>query len=149
MEALLCQFSFLANQACHDKSFDPAKIEELMGLFEYEAYESWSAMDTTLNKTVEESEIAMKEADEYLNLLMLNSMEDFEAFHSEIEKSSKAELESLVHAAKNVNKVGDAIGTVVTTASKKYMDAALSSATGSMKSAWKGFSSNPSKVHPS
>ncbi|XP_058097191.1 uncharacterized protein LOC131242515 [Magnolia sinica] len=149
MEALLSQFSLLARQALEDKSFDPTRIEELMELFESEAYQSWAAMEAEGQKEVQEAEISMREAEDYLNSLMDTAMDDFERFSKELDRSSKAELSGLTRAADAVKKSGDLLGNSMTVASKKYMDAALLAATASMKTAWNGFSNTSSKVHPS
>ncbi|KAL5982493.1 hypothetical protein ACLOJK_016566 [Asimina triloba] len=149
MEALLSQFSFLAKQALQDKSFDPARIEELMLLFEQEAEQSWAAMGSNEQKAVQEAEMEMREAEKYLNSLMDAAMEDYEIFEKELDKSSKRELERLKNAAKSAKKSGESLGNAMTSASKKYMDAALLSAAASMKSAWNGMSNASSKVHPS
>ncbi|XP_010274371.1 PREDICTED: uncharacterized protein LOC104609698 [Nelumbo nucifera] len=144
MEALLSQFTLLSNQALEDKNFDPSTIEELMKFFEVEAHRSWAALDVEQKNAVEEAEISMREAEDYLNLVMERAMDDFRSFEGELGQAAKAELESLVKEAKAAKKRGKLIESAATIASKKYMEAALSSATASVKSAFKG-----SKVHPS
>ncbi|XP_077250095.1 maternal effect embryo arrest 9 [Tasmannia lanceolata] len=148
MDALLSQFSFLAKQALQDKNFDPMRMEELMKLFDIEAYNSWAAMEVEGKKEAEEAEISMREAEEHLESLMDMAMEDFHSFNHEVEHTYKAELNSLVRTAKAVKKLGDSVGKSAAIASKKYIDAANLSAMASMKSAWNGFSITPSKVHP-
>ncbi|KAF8405730.1 hypothetical protein HHK36_007807 [Tetracentron sinense] len=149
MEALLSQFSFLSDQALQDKNFDPATMEDLMKFFELEAYNSWAAMELEHENEVKEAEIAMREAEDYLNLVMDSAMEDFLLFEEELNNTSKTEYESLVKAAEAAKKMGNLVEKAATMASKKYMEAALNAATASMKSAWKGISCNPRKVHPS
>ncbi|PQQ09403.1 uncharacterized protein Pyn_38500 [Prunus yedoensis var. nudiflora] len=61
MEDLIAQFGFLSNQALQDKSFDPATIEDLMKLFEIEAYKSWAAVELEQQQEVEAAEVAMQE----------------------------------------------------------------------------------------
>lgn len=150
MEALLSQFSFLSNQALQDENFDPSTIEDLMKFFEIEAYNSWASMEADLNKEVQEAEMSMKDAENYLDSVMESAMEEFRMFEAEMDRTSKAELESLVRVANDARKMGKAMETAASVAAKKYMEAALHSATSSMKTAWKGLSSTkPTKVHPS
>ncbi|KAF5179429.1 maternal effect embryo arrest [Thalictrum thalictroides] len=150
MEALLSQFSFLSNQALHDKNFDPSTIEDLMKFFEIEAYNSWASMEADLEKEVQEAEMSMKDAEDYLDSVMESAMEEFRWFEHELDTTAKAELESLVRAGENAKMMGKSMENAATIAAKKYMEAALHSATTSMKSAWKkGLSSKTSKIHPS
>ncbi|KAF8404109.1 hypothetical protein HHK36_008989 [Tetracentron sinense] len=145
MEALLSQFTFLSDQALHDKNFDPAKIEDLMKLFELEVYKSWAAMELEHENAIEEAKNSMREAEDYLNSIMDSAMDDFRRFEEELESRSKAELQSLVKVAETAKKMGNSMEKAATIASKKYMEAAVHSATVSMKSARKGLSLNPSK----
>lgn len=147
MEALLYQFTLLSNQALEDKSFDPSTIEDLMKLFEIDAYNSWAAMELEQQKEAQEAEIAMQEAEDYLDSVMENAMDEFRRLEEELESMSKAELKRLEETAENARKMGNLSEKAATIASKRYIEAALNSATASMKSAWKGISSN--KVHPS
>lgn len=154
MEALLSQFSLLANEACQDKNFDPSRIEELMKLFEQEAYNSWAAMEVSANMEAEDAEIAMRGAEDYLNSLMNSAMDDFESFNKEMNRESKAEMEKFVRTAEATKKAGESLGNAMTIGAKKYIDAALLSATASMKKTsagmgWGGGLSKTSKVHPS
>lgn len=154
MEALLSQFSLLANEACQDKNFDPSRIEELMKLFEQEAYSSWAAMEVSANMEAEDAEIAMRGAEDYLNSLMNSAMDDFESFNKEMNRESKAEMEKFVRTAEATKKAGESLGNAMTIGAKKYIDAALLSATASMKKTsagmgWGGGLSKTSKVHPS
>ncbi|KAK9287245.1 hypothetical protein L1049_015658 [Liquidambar formosana] len=149
MEALLSQFTFLSDQALQDKSFDPSTIEDLMKLFEIEAYNAWAAMELEHQQDVEEAEISLQQAEDYLDSVMENAMDEFRRFEEELERMSKAELDSLVKTAETARKMGNIMEKSAAIAAKKYIEAAVNSATASMKSAWKGLSSNPNKVHPS
>ncbi|KAJ4959168.1 hypothetical protein NE237_026279 [Protea cynaroides] len=144
MDALFDQFTFLSDQALQDKNFDPATIEDLMKLYELEAYKAWAAMETEQEKEVEEAEIYMREAEDYLNSVMESAMDEFRCFEEELDRASKSELDSLLRVARNAKKMGKSMEKAATVASKKYMEAALLSATASMKSAWKGLSFHPS-----
>ncbi|KAJ1435006.1 hypothetical protein SESBI_05375 [Sesbania bispinosa] len=147
MEALLSQFTFLSDQALQDKNFDPSTIEDLMKLFEIESYKAWAAAELEQEKEVEEAESAMQEAENYLDSVMESAMDEFRRFEQEMERMSKAEMESLVQTAEGARKMGNLMEKAASIASKRYIEAALNSATASMKSAWKGLSSG--KVHPS
>lgn len=147
MEALLSQFTFLSDQALQDKNFDPSTIEDLMKLFEIESYKAWAAAELEQEKEVEEAEVAMQQAEDYLDSVMESAMDEFRRFEEEFEMMSKAEMESLVETAESARKMGNFMEKAASIASKRYIEAALNSATASMKSAWKGISSG--KVHPS
>lgn len=147
MEDLIAQFSFLSNQALEDKSFDPSTIEDLMKLFEIEAYNSWAAVELQQQQQVVEAEASMQEAEDYLDSVMESAMDEFRRFEEEMERMSKDELDGLVKTAESARKMGRFMENAATLASKRYIEAALNSATASMKSAWKGISTN--KVHPS
>lgn len=119
-----------------------------MRLFEIEAYRSWAAMELEHPEEVEEAETAVQRADEdYLDSVMESAMDEFRRFEEELERMSTAELKSLVDTAENARNMGNLMDKVTTVASNWYIEAALNSATASMKSAWKGLSSK--KVHPS
>ncbi|CAL8998062.1 unnamed protein product, partial [Prunus brigantina] len=145
MEDLIAQFSFLSNQALQDKSFDPATIEDLMKLFEIEAYKSWAAVELEQQQEVEAAEVAMQEAEDYMDSVMESAMDEFRRFEEEMEAISKAELDSLVATAESARKMGKFMENAATIASKRYIEAALNSATASMKSAWKGISTSKCK----
>ncbi|KAL5787438.1 hypothetical protein ACOSP7_004387 [Xanthoceras sorbifolium] len=147
MEALISHFTFLSDQACYDKSFDPSAIEDLIKLFEVEAYKSWAAMELEHENEVQEAETDMKQAEEYLDSVMESAMDEFRRFEEEMERMSKKEMEGLVETAEKARKMGKSMEKAATVASKRYIEAAMNSATASMKSAWKGISSN--RVHPS
>ncbi|EOX97331.1 hypothetical protein QUC31_015737 [Theobroma cacao] len=147
MEALLSQFTFLSDQALQDKNFDPSTIEDLMKLFEIESYKAWAAMELEQEEEVKEAETTMQQAEDYLDSVMESAMDEFRRFEEEMERRSKAELNGLEETAERARKMGNLMEKGATIASKKYMEAAVNSATASMKSAWKGLSSN--KVHPS
>ncbi|KAI9070968.1 hypothetical protein K1719_047070 [Acacia pycnantha] len=147
MEALLSQFTLLSDQALQDKNFDPSTIEDVMKLFEIESYKAWAAMELEAEKEEEEAEDALQKAEDYLDSVMESAMDEFRSFELELEKMEKSELDSLVHTAESARKMGRSMEKAASVASKRYIEAALSSATASMKSAWKGLSSG--KVHPS
>jgi hypothetical protein len=147
MEALLYQFTLLSNQALQDKSFDPSTIEDLMKLFEIDAYKSWAAMELEQQKEVEEADAAMQQAERYLDSAMESAMDEFRRFEEEMETLSKTEPNSLEETAERARKMGNSMEKTAAIASKRYMETAMNSATASMKSAWKGIASK--KVHPS
>ncbi|OAY39867.1 uncharacterized protein LOC110624406 [Manihot esculenta] len=147
MEALLSQFTFLSDQALQDKNFDPSTMEDLMKLFEIEAYRSWASIELEQENEVKETQVALQNAESYLDSVMEEAMEEFRRFEEEMERMAKQELESLEETAENARKMGNLMEKAASIASKRYIEAAVNSATASMKSAWKGLSSN--KVHPS
>ncbi|GLT41920.1 hypothetical protein SLA2020_159480 [Shorea laevis] len=147
MEALFAHFTFLSDQALQDKSFDPATIEDLMKLFEIEAYKSWAAMELELEKEEEEAEVSLQQAEADLDSAMESAMDEFRRFEEEMERLAKAELDSLVRKGESARKMGNLMEKAASVASKKYIEAAMNSAAGSMKAAWKGISGR--KVHPS
>ena len=147
MEALFSQFTFLSDQALQDKNFDPSTIEDLMKLFEIESYKAWAAMELEQQKEAEEAEEDMEQAEEYLDSVMESAMDEFRRFEEEMERMCRDEMESLVETAEKARRMGNLMEKAASIASKKYIEAAVNSATASMKSAWKGLSSG--KVHPS
>uniref|UniRef100_A0A5B6ZIQ0 Maternal effect embryo arrest 9 n=1 Tax=Davidia involucrata TaxID=16924 RepID=A0A5B6ZIQ0_DAVIN len=149
MEDLLSQFTFLSDQALQDKNFDPYAIEDLMKLFEVEAYKAWAANELEQEKEVEEAENSMREAEDYLDSVMETAMDEFRRFEEELDGKSKAEMQDLVQVAESARKMGKSMENAANVASNKYVEAALNSATASMKTARKGLSSNSNKVHPS
>ncbi|CAI9786180.1 unnamed protein product [Fraxinus pennsylvanica] len=148
MDALISEFTFLSDQALQDKNFDPSKIEDLMKLFELEAYKAWAAVELEQEKEVKESENYMNEAEGYLDSVMESAMEEFRLFEEEMNRVSKVEYQSLVNVAEGARKMGSSLEKVATFAANKYIEAAVNSATASMKSAIKAISSNAKKVHP-
>ncbi|GAB4847831.1 hypothetical protein Ancab_026891 [Ancistrocladus abbreviatus] len=146
MEDLIFQFSFLSDQALQDKNFDPSTIEDLMKLFDIEAYKAWAAMELECNKEEEEAQDSMTEAEDYLDSVMESAMEEFRRFEEEMDRTAKSELNSLVQVGDVAKKMGKSMEKAATIASKKYVEAALNSATASMKSAWKGL--NSAKANP-
>ncbi|KAE8668353.1 transmembrane emp24 domain-containing protein p24delta3-like [Hibiscus syriacus] len=147
MEALLSQFTFLSDQALQDKNFDPSAIEDLMKLFEIETYQAWTAMELEQEEQLKQAEITMQEAEDYLDSVMETAMDEFRRFEEEMERDSKDEADGLEDAAEKARKMGNLMEKGATIASKLYVEAAMNSATASMKSAFKGLSTN--KVHPS
>lgn len=147
MEALISHFTYLSDEACQNKSFEPSAIEDLMRLFELEAYKAWAALELEEEKEVEEAESDLKEAEEELESAMESAMEEMRRFEEEMEMMSKKEMGELVDTAEKARRMGKLMEKAASVASKKYMEAALGSATASMRSAWKAISSN--RVHPS
>ena len=72
--------TWISNQALHDKSFDPSNVEDLMKLFEIEAYKSWASMELQCNKEEESAQNSMEEAEEELHSAMESAMEEFRRF---------------------------------------------------------------------
>lgn len=149
MEALFSEFSFLSDQALHDKRFDPSTIEDLMKLFEVEAYKAWANLELQSENEVQKAENYMNETEDYLDSVMDSAMEEFRRFEEEMDRESRAEHDGLVTVAENARKLGKNFEKAASFASKKYIEAAVNSATASMKSAVKSISSNSNKVHPS
>ncbi|KAG6768866.1 hypothetical protein POTOM_024478 [Populus tomentosa] len=140
MEALLSQFTLLSDQACQDKNFDPSSIDDLLKLFELEAYKSWTAMELEQEKEVKQAEVAMQQAEDYLDRVMEDAMDEFRRFEVEMELMARNEMESLEKTAESARNMGNLMEKAATIASTKYMEAALNSASASMKTAWKGLS---------
>jgi K+/H+ antiporter YhaU regulatory subunit KhtT len=78
---------------------------------------------------------------------MEDAMDEFRRFEVEMERMARNELESLEKTAESARNMGNLMEKAATIASTKYMEAALNSASASMKTAWKGLSAK--KVHPS
>ncbi|PWA77189.1 hypothetical protein CTI12_AA229260 [Artemisia annua] len=149
MEALISHFTFLSDQSLHDKNFDPSTIEDLMRLFELESYNSWAAMELHLDQEVAEAENSMQEAEDYLDSAMEQAMEEFRRFEEEMEQESNKELQGLLSIGESARRLGKSMEKAASYASNKYVEAALNSATASMKSAMKSVASKGKKVHPS
>ncbi|GMH06739.1 hypothetical protein Nepgr_008579 [Nepenthes gracilis] len=149
MEDLLYQFLFLSDQSLYDENFDPWMIEDLTRLFEIEAYNAWADMKLECAKEEEGAGDSMREAEEELKSAMESAMEEFRLFEEEMNRTAKAELRSLVQMGEVARKMGKSMEKAASIASKKYVEAALASATASMRSAWKRLSSSNFKVHPS
>ncbi|KAK7359083.1 hypothetical protein VNO77_01029 [Canavalia gladiata] len=100
MEALICQFSFLSDEALLDKTFDPSTMEELMKLFEIESYKAWAAtMFVEEEKEVGEAEFTMQQADDHLHWVM----DEFRYFEEELERMSEAEMDCLIETAESAS----------------------------------------------
>lgn len=147
MEDLIAQFTLFSNQALQDKNFDPSNIEDLMKLFEIEAYNSWAAMELECYQEQENAQNSMDEAEQELNSAMDSAMEEFRRFEEELGKEAMDEYYKLLNVGESAKKMGNSMEKAAYFASKKYVESAVNSATNSMKSAWKGMSSH--KVHPS
>ncbi|KAJ8420645.1 hypothetical protein Cgig2_031997 [Carnegiea gigantea] len=151
MEDLMYQFNWLSPQLAfqHNNNFNPSVIEDdLLKLFEIEAYRSWANLELACQIETEETHNAMDEAEQEINSAMdeaeqeMNSaMDEFQRFAEELEREAMAEYHSLVSTAEAAWKMGKALEKAATIASKKYIEAALNSATTSLRSAWKGVSS--------
>ncbi|KAJ6741417.1 MATERNAL EFFECT EMBRYO ARREST 9 [Salix viminalis] len=140
MEALLSQFALLSSQACQDKNFDPSSIDDLLKLFEIEAYKSWAEMECEQVKEVKQAEVAMQQAEDYLDSVMEDAMDEFTRFEVELERMARNELGDLEKTAESARNMGNLMEKAAAIASTKYMEAALNSATASMKTASKGLS---------
>ncbi|XP_071688910.1 uncharacterized protein [Rutidosis leptorrhynchoides] len=149
MEDLISQFTILSDQSLYDKNFDPSTIEQLMRLFEIEAYNSWAAMELQFDNEVTEAENSMKEAEDYLDSAMEDAMEEFRKFEEEMERESSKELNGLLSISESARRLGKSMEKAASYASHKYVEAALNSATASMRSAMKTVASKGKKVHPS
>ncbi|KAH7678919.1 hypothetical protein IHE45_06G025400 [Dioscorea alata] len=137
METLFYELSILANQALDDQHFDPSKIEDLMALFEQEAYISSSSSEL-------HHETTMTKVENQLNALMDEAMEEYYKCCEEAERCCQEEMSALLDAAERAKKLGQSLSSAASILSKKYIDAARSSAVATMKSAF----SSVSKVHP-
>ncbi|XP_020551355.1 uncharacterized protein LOC105169149 isoform X2 [Sesamum indicum] len=137
MEALFSEFTLLSDQALRDKNFDPSTIEDLMKLFEVEAYKAWANLELETDNEVQKAHDYMRDS------------EEFRRFEEEMDRVSTAEHDGLVGAAEKARKMGKNLEKAATFASKKYIEAAVNSATASMRSAVRAISSNSNKVHPS
>ncbi|KAK4401945.1 UNVERIFIED_CONTAM: hypothetical protein Scaly_1400300 [Sesamum calycinum] len=149
MEALFSEFTLLSDQALRDKNFDPSTIEDLMKLFEVEAYKAWANLELEADNEVQKAHDYMRDSEEYLDSVMDSAMAEFRRFEEEMDRVSTAEHDGLVGAAEKARKMGKNLEKAATFASKKYIEAAVNSATASMRSAVKAISSNSNKVHPS
>ncbi|XP_057503565.1 uncharacterized protein LOC130787116 [Actinidia eriantha] len=147
MDDLFTQFIFLSDQAVGDKNFDPSTIQDLMKLFELESYKAWAAMELEQDNEVREAEASMREAEANLESAMDAAMDEFRRFEEELDREVKAELRGLVQISDAVWTMGKSMEKAANIASMKYIEAAMNSATASMRSAWKGISSK--KIHPS
>lgn len=96
---------------------------------------------------VEEAEEDLQKAEDLLDSAMESAMDEFRSFERELERMEREELGGLVETAEKARKMGKMMEKAASVASKRYVEAALNSATASMKSAWRGISSP--KVHPS
>lgn len=148
MEALFSEFAFLSDQALQDKNFDPSTIEDLMKLFELEAYKAWASQELDQENELAQSESYTKESEEYLDSAMEEAMAEFYRFEEEMDTLCKSEYSSLINVAESARKLGKNLEKVADFAATKYIEAAVGSATASMKSAAKAISNNSKKIHP-
>ncbi|RDX95651.1 hypothetical protein CR513_21799, partial [Mucuna pruriens] len=95
METLISHFTFFSSdQALQDKIFDPFTTEDLMKLFEIESYKAWVAVELEQEKEVEEAEVTMQQAEDHFDWVLESSMEEFRCFEEELERMSKAGMDS-------------------------------------------------------
>ncbi|KAH6768856.1 maternal effect embryo arrest 9 [Perilla frutescens var. frutescens] len=149
MEALFSEFTLLSDHALRDKSFDPSTIEDLMKLFEVEAYKAWADLELDNQNEAQMADNSMTETEDYLDSVMESAMEEFHLFEEEMNAACKMELDGLLSLAGAARKMGNTLEKAATFASNKYIEAAVNSATASMKSAVRSISSSSKKVHPS
>ncbi|XP_076887548.1 uncharacterized protein LOC143537728 [Bidens hawaiensis] len=149
MEALINQFTYLSDQSLNDKNFDPSTIQDLMRLFDLESYKAWAAMELDFDNQVKEAEDLMNEAEDELNSAMEEAMEEFRRFEEEMERECEKELQGLLSISESARRLGKTMEKAANIASNKYVEAALNSATASMRSAMKKVSNKGKKVHPS
>ncbi|VFQ89669.1 unnamed protein product [Cuscuta campestris] len=149
MEALISQFEILSDRALCDKSFDPHAIEDVMKLFELDAYKAWAASELEQDEQVIEAETHMDKAEDHLHSVMDSAMEELRRFEEEMDRMAQAELESLVGAAEEARTAGKTAEMAAAASARKYIESAVSSAAASMRSAVKAVSSHSKKVHPS
>ncbi|XP_057806211.1 uncharacterized protein LOC131021139 [Salvia miltiorrhiza] len=149
MEALFSEFTLLSDQALCDRSFDPSTIEHLMKLFEVEAYKEWAQLELESRNEAQSADDCVEEAEDYLDSVMESAMAEFRQFEEEMNQTCKAEYDSLVGVADAARKMGKTLEKAATFASNKYIDAAVSSAAASMRSAVRAVTSASKKVHPS
>ncbi|KAJ0521998.1 hypothetical protein HanRHA438_Chr10g0455091 [Helianthus annuus] len=149
MEALISQFTYLSDQSLNDKNFDPQTIEDLMRLFELESYKAWAAMELELDNEVTDAENSMKEAEDELESAMESAMREFREFEEEMERESNKELQGLLSIGESARRLGKTMEKAANIASNRYIEAALNSATASMRSAMKTVAGKGKKVHPS
>ncbi|KZV22726.1 hypothetical protein F511_05358 [Dorcoceras hygrometricum] len=148
MEALFAEFASLSDQSLRDKSFDPSTIEDLLKLFELEAYKAWASQELDHQDELAQSESHIKESEEYLDSAMEDAMAEFRLFEEEMDKLCQSEYSSLIHVAETARKLGKNLEKAADFAATKYVEAAVGSAVASMKSAAKAISNNRNKIHP-
>ncbi|KAG9444200.1 hypothetical protein H6P81_015540 [Aristolochia fimbriata] len=98
MEALFSQFSLLEEEALQDKNFDPARVDDLIKLFEQEAHDSWADMEAEANKGLKEAERSLTEAADELNSLLFSSMKKIH----KLEKKGKQEVPAELYETRNL-----------------------------------------------
>lgn len=140
MDGLMSQFTLLSDQALRDRSFDPSKIEDLMQKVEGEVYKSWTAAKCESQDEESKAKAALEEAKAALDSAMERAMGEFRQFEAEGNRILKEQRN------KRTRTTGNQMQKAATVASKKYVKAAINSATTSMRSAPKGLSNR--KVHP-
>lgn len=152
MEGLIAQFTFFSQQALTDKTFDPSTIEDLMKLFEIESYNAWAAAELHQYEEAEKAEISLQKAEDYLDSVMESAMDEFKRFEDEFDRMAMDEMKSLEAMGERARRLGKVMENSAYVASKKYVEAAASSAASTMKSAFRGIKTSPlsgKKVYPS
>ncbi|CAI9769253.1 unnamed protein product [Fraxinus pennsylvanica] len=125
METLISEFTFLSDQSLQNKNFDPSTVENLLRLFEVEAYKAWARVELQQEEEVEEAEIYMKKTEDYLDSVMESAMEEYRVFEKEMNRMAMAEHDSLANVASR--KMGKSMKKAATFASNKYIEAAANS----------------------
>ncbi|XP_073147908.1 uncharacterized protein [Henckelia pumila] len=148
MEALFSEFAFLSDEAVRDKNFDPSAIDDLMKLFELEAYKAWASQELDQVSELARSESQVKESEEEMDSAMEEAMAEFRRFEEEMDSLCKSEYDDLINVAEWARKLGKGMEKAADFAATKYIEAAVGSAAASMKSAAKAISSNCNKIHP-
>ncbi|KAH7865835.1 hypothetical protein Vadar_011867 [Vaccinium darrowii] len=144
MEDLFSQFTFLSDQALQSKTFDPSTIQDLMKLFELDSYKAWAAMELDCDNELQKAEDSIEEAEDYLDSCLENAMEEFQRFEDELDREVRDELRGLDRVAESVWEMGKSMEKDATAASNKYVEDAVRSAGGPVKSGSKGNSSSSS-----
>ncbi|KAJ0981063.1 hypothetical protein J5N97_009318 [Dioscorea zingiberensis] len=146
METLFYELSILANKALEDNHLDPSKIEDLMALFEQEAYIS-SCTSSSYSNTTD-----MTRPENLLNSLMDDAMDEYRCCCAEAERYCQEELSRALKAADAAKKLGHSFGAAAASSassvSKKYIDAARASAVAIMKSGFASVSKFVPCFHP-
>ncbi|KAK4751900.1 hypothetical protein SAY87_020698 [Trapa incisa] len=125
--------------AHNDKNFNPSEIDDLMRLFEIEAYRSWAAAELEALEEELEADAALEETEATLDSAMEMAMEEFQRFEEDADRISKEEYNKLVETGERARTMGNLMEKTASVASKKYVEAAINSATASTRAAVKGF----------
>lgn len=74
----------------------------------------------------------MQQAEDYLDSVMEDAMDEFRRFKEGFDRMAEAELQDLVNKSDKARKMGSLMEKAAAVASKRYMEAAMNSATASM-----------------